>query len=508
MTAPRSTYGGTIYRYPAAPATVNLLPNSSMGGASAGSPGGLPASMVVTTAVGLVRSVVGSGIDGATGLPYVAIRLSGTASGTASLRIALVSTSELVVTPSTQYTLSYYVAMDAGSSSHIGSMAIQWDEYSTSGTAYQSTVNSGFAASGLTTTPVLKTLSGTVTASTTSINPQLIVSVTAGAVDATFRIVGAQTELGASRTTFQSTPIVALTHPTGGTVTGPGAGAPSQAAAAGFTNLVFEDDFKTNTTIATTGGATSGFKWYWDPTGVTSTSAFSVNTTAVPGVFDGAAAAPGASSGVLSLLTCGNNYSSALATVFRTQTAGSPGCWNHGYFEAYLQFSHTVTGAGGPSNGWPAFWLWSILAFGSNITNGQITAECDIMEYYPGGTAGATGSYITTLHNWQNSASAAAASDLFNNNYPNNVSNIQPSDNGWHKYGCLWQGNGTTGTVKMYCDDVLVTRNGSDTINLISSASSPTTGFTAQETQNMFIILGSATSGWPMNVDWVRVWQA
>ena len=32
------------------------------------------------------------------------------------------------------------------------------------------------------------------------------------------------------------------------------------------------------------------------------------------------------------------------------------------------------------------------------------------------------------------------------------------------------------------------------------------TALTAMESDNLFIYLGTA-QGWPMNVDWVRVWQ-
>lgn len=287
-------------------------------------------------------------------------------------------------------------------------------------------------------------------------------------------------------------------------ITGPVA--PPQAVAAGKTTLVFSDDFTTTTTIATSGAATSGFKWYWDSSGVTSTSDYSVNTTAVPGVFDGAPTAAGQSSGVLTISHCHNTFSAALTTVFRGQTANTPGCWNHGYVEAYIQFSSTVLGTGGPSAGWPAFWMWAIEGLGANVTAGQVTAETDIMEYFPAGTAGAGGTYIATMHNWLNSAGSATSADDFNTNN-HHVGSTQPTDSGWHKYGMLWVGNGTTGTVQFYMDDTLQTLQGVSTFNLTAKNSDPTAGLSAMEADHMFIWLGTTGSGWPLNVDWVRIWQ-
>jgi len=285
--------------------------------------------------------------------------------------------------------------------------------------------------------------------------------------------------------------------------------APSQAAAAGFNTLTFSDDFKDTTTIAGSAGVTSGKKWYWAGGGVSSTADYSVNTTNVPGVFDGKpTSAGGASGGILTISTTHNSFSAGLASVFQGQTASSPGCFQHGYIEGYIQFSSIVLGAGGPSGGWPAFWLWAIEGLGANVTAGQVTAECDIMEYYPSGTANGTntGTYIATMHNWLNTSGAAAGTDEFNTNN-HHVGSTQPTDSGWHKYGVLWQGNGTTGTIQYYMDDVLQNMQGVTSFTLTAANTSPTAGLSAQEADHMFIYLGSASSGWPVNFDWIRIWQ-
>lgn len=290
---------------------------------------------------------------------------------------------------------------------------------------------------------------------------------------------------------------------------------PPQAVAAGFVTTTFFDDFKDTTTVAGSAGVTSGKKWYWAGGGVSSTSDYSVNTTNVPGVFDSKPTATGsvgtlaASGGILTISTTHNTFSAGLASVFQGQTAfAAGGCFNHGYIEAYLQFSSIVLGAGGPSGGWPAFWLWAIEGLGANVTAGQITAECDIMEYFPSGTANGTntGTYIATMHNWQNTSGAAAGVDDFNTN-SHHVGSNQPSDSGWHKFGVLWTGNGSTGTIQYYMDDVLQNLQGQTTFTLTAKASDPTAGLSAQEQDHMFIYLGSASIGWPINFDWVRVLQ-
>lgn len=289
-------------------------------------------------------------------------------------------------------------------------------------------------------------------------------------------------------------------------VIAPGPAVPAQAAAAGFHTNVLNDDFTTTTTVAPNAAPTGGYNWYWDATGITSASQYNVNTAFIPGTTDGAPTASGASTGVLTISGTQNTFSSGLKSTFQTQVgANKAGSWNHGYFEAYLQFNRIVQGSGGPSGGWPAFWLWAVEAL--SPVSGQITAECDIMEYFPAGTAGATGTFISTMHNWANTNFAAAGTDDFNTN-GSNVPGTQPSNSGWHTYGCLWQGNGTTGTVQFYIDNVLQTMSGTTTTFTLTAANtSPTAGLSAMEADHMSIILGSS-NGWPINIDWVRVWQA
>lgn len=317
---------------------------------------------------------------------------------------------------------------------------------------------------------------------------------------------GIQVALRQTAGSPRSYPWKLLRQPSGAVLMTP----PPQAVAAGFTNLVFSDDFKTTTTIATSGAAAAGFNWYWDSSGVTSTADYSVNTAAVPGVGDGLSTAPGASSGILTILTAHNTFSSQLTTTFRSQIGSNhTGAWNHGYFEAYIYFNPTVQGGGGPSAGWPAFWSLDTRMLSS--FTGQVCAECDFMEAFPSGTAGSGSNQISTLHNWTATSGAATGTDSFNSNFPNNFPNAGNPTAGWHKYGCLWQGDGTHGTVSLYHDDVILVFPTSafnptgSVINLDGTAAA-TAGFSAMESAFMRIILGTGPT-WPMLVDYVNVFQ-
>ena len=283
---------------------------------------------------------------------------------------------------------------------------------------------------------------------------------------------------------------------------------PAQAAAAGFTNLVFHSDFISQPEVSPNGTDVRDHFWYWDTNGISSTSQFTINATAVPGVFDGKPTTPGARVGVLTLNSSNDTYSSCLKSTYNGQPLSvTTGTMNHGYIEAYWQFSNTVTGGGGPSGGWPAFWSFGLQGIYPNIVNGVIVPECDFTEAYPAGTSGSGTTQISTCHNWLTAGGSPTSADEYNTN-GKNVRATQPTDGGWHTTGMLWQGNGTTGTLQFYQDNVLqVLSGGSSTVNLIASTNPATSGLTAQETSLMVLFLGCASSGWPVSFDWVNLWH-
>jgi len=319
----------------------------------------------------------------------------------------------------------------------------------------------------------------------------LSINTTTGAITGT-PTTAATTSVTISATNAQGTGsatlVISVTSTT--TVT-----APAQAAAAGFSHLVFDDEFTSANTIAPSDSPTSGFNWYWNAWYGLAKD-YTVNTGAGSGATAGA-------TGVLSI-----NGPMELQTVPSyppvTQRAGT---WQHAYFEARIQYSDTVTGSGGPSVGWPSFWSFAIQA--QSIVVGQQVAELDFLEAYPLGTAGAKVDVVNTLHNWQATAGNATGLETANTNDNNNQQSLQgttesaqPTDNGWHTYGCLWTGNGTTGNIQFYYDNHLVVHQGGVTNFPVGTG----TNFPAQEKDNQYIIL-QGVNGWPINVDWVRVWQ-
>jgi len=273
---------------------------------------------------------------------------------------------------------------------------------------------------------------------------------------------------------------------------------PGPAAGAGFTHLVFDDDFTTADTIAPTQGAASGYKWYWSFDG--NASLWSVQTTASAGSIHNGNTSGGTNAspkGGILTLTGPGEPNDALITVpgsaLNNASAMLPtegdGCWAHAYFEAYIQFQIDGTGSSNASTGWPAFWSWSAqglhgYGFGGSSLNAANYSEIDFMETYGTIFNNQPGNWTATMHQWP----ANMASD----------GNINHTDNEWHTYGCLWISTGTgTGQVQFFYDGAQVDKTVPTGTNQ--------TQFSL-EGMYQFIVLGTG-KGWPMNVDWVRVWQ-
>lgn len=255
---------------------------------------------------------------------------------------------------------------------------------------------------------------------------------------------------------------------------------PAPAAAAGFNRLVFSDDFVTNTTVnAMAGSSTAGFSWftYTTQTGanynvLTTASAASIANGNTGG---GSFASP--QGGLFELMghpALVNNMQFFSVPTTRWATDNTLGSFQHGYFEAYVQYN----AAGSSSNGWPSWWSYSTQ---DEATTGALGTEIDFLEVDSGG------SYGGTVHN--DSAPSATGTPTYH----------IPSDGNWHAYGMLWQSTGTgTGQFTMYIDNVKV----GNTIATGTGSNVP-----RLETNWLFLALGTGV-GWPMYVDYVRVWQA
>jgi hypothetical protein len=249
---------------------------------------------------------------------------------------------------------------------------------------------------------------------------------------------------------------------------------PSQAAGAYFKRLSFHDDFNSINTIDINGTKKPGFKWYVDST----------------------LWANGDNRVSNSVLTVANNSWTAnwtLSTMTRKDTVGQS--FKQGYFEARMRFDPTL---GKKAKGWPAFWSLST----SWLKNRKIWAELDFFEAYTGGNAAYENPFVGTLHDWRDGAKFHFQNS--NNWIPMSKDSTDYSQ--WHTYGCMWE----TGKVTWYFDEkLLMTQlySSTDVPNPQTKPDAPvgTFSFLDKDPGGVFLILGS--DEWPMDVDWVRVWQ-
>lgn len=298
--------------------------------------------------------------------------------------------------------------------------------------------------------------------------------------------------------TFSITAVSSVTPPTPTTPT-----PPAQASAAGYSKLVFNDDFTTTTTIATTQEAASGFNWYWSGGGYQGSFNYStwvsLNTTATAATINNGNSGGGSNAspagGILTLPTGifpnANLLTLPGAALNKSGVSLPPlgtGRWQHCYMEAYVQFKPNQNAAEiYTSTGWPAWWTWAAENLG-NFGYGGAPFTCadgtevDFIESYGNAEWGAgDGSGPANETN----------STIINHGTggTNQIMAVSPIDSNWHTYGFLW----VPGTITIYYDNVA---KGSESLGSSYSLDS----------QSLFMILGTGPS-WAMNIDWVRVWQ-
>jgi beta-glucanase (GH16 family) len=234
---------------------------------------------------------------------------------------------------------------------------------------------------------------------------------------------------------------------------------PSQASAAGYKHLAFDDEFNSPNTISPNG--TGNYNWY---------AANIYYSPSLP------ASGYSVQNGYLEIKTDASGYSYGLATVSPENTVQA---WEHGYFEARIAFCSTCS----QGHGWPSFWSGSIARATGQIPESAPFAELDFFEYYVWEGYKA---YLTTVH--QASGTGKGVQNYNNNPTVPSGTNFAS----WHIYGCLW----TPDEVRWYFDNKLV-----ETVK-----TGPGTPYTALEQEKMFLILGTGVN-WPMYVDYVHVWQ-
>lgn len=256
---------------------------------------------------------------------------------------------------------------------------------------------------------------------------------------------------------------------------------PDQASAVCYTQMVFNDDFASDATIDKQSTGASEFKWYIDrPFGWAD----------VPNT----------------------SYSVANSTLKLSETSGidpKAGWWlssystkakrgkafRYGYFECRMRFDG---GAHTTANWFPCWWGFSVSH--SAGTNNTHWGELDFFEAYKGANTAYNGNFVCTVHDWQPIGLTHYQNS--NNSHPN------PTNyNEWHTYGCLW----TPESITWYFDNTLIASLVYSAINFPNPQSNPTSSktgtFSILDIEYLQLVLGTATNNWPLEIDWVRVWQ-
>ena len=190
---------------------TNSISNNTAVGAVAGTPGTLPTSWQKAEAASLTFNVVGSGID--SGVDYVDIRLSGTASASSTNAIQFSQNSQISAGNGQAWTNSAYLKIVAGSTSGVNSIKLAWEERSGAFLASQASPALTIATTGSFSTCRQSHSATNANASTTFVKPIVQFTPISGQViDMTIRIGLPQMELGAFATSPIPTTTTSLTR--------------------------------------------------------------------------------------------------------------------------------------------------------------------------------------------------------------------------------------------------------------------------------------------------------
>lgn len=273
-----------------------------------------------------------------------------------------------------------------------------------------------------------------------------------------------------------------------GVVQAPSASAaPRAASEVGMGRLVFSDDFSNLGTIDVNKTGNDGYNWYlrcpWN------------KPTAGPGDVSVQSDSTGS---FLRITPTVNNVNWTMSTM--DPRTGRGHSFKYGYFEARMRFvppAEPNWDSGNYPFAWPAFWGVShadLLGRG-----GSRTVELDIFEGCNG-----PGAHVGVLHDFRDGTRWSSS---------NAVHQTGTDFRQWHTYAARW----TPAGVAWYFDDQwLMTQtygwNGPSPRARLNyketSVPSPSDCFTLMnDIDGMVFALGSGI-GAPMDVDWVRFWQA
>lgn len=241
---------------------------------------------------------------------------------------------------------------------------------------------------------------------------------------------------------------------------------PPQAIAAGFTELAFSDEFLTADGIDINNTGQPGFNWYFArPFKYPPSPANNVSVA----------------DGVLTIDTDGHSNMGMLS--IRKAGAGWDGFAVTGgaYFEASIAFDPDVQSI--HPRGWPSFWT---MGAGHLYGTESPFIEVDFFEYDT--PSAGKNTYGAAIHDWIMAPTATKR----NSNKSNFVARAGDVD--WTKFntvgGLVKPGEG----IDFYFNNALTLTNPYSKYPWMAYA----------DTEQLPVILGS--DGWPMKVDWVRVW--
>jgi hypothetical protein len=247
---------------------------------------------------------------------------------------------------------------------------------------------------------------------------------------------------------------------------------------ANYTNLVFRDEFNSMSTIDVKNTKLPGYNWY-----VQKPFHGRVSGADEYHVTNGALVVGG-----------GDSYGWELSTW--SGSNGNGHAFRYGYFEARVHFDPNE---GQNSRSWPAFWSFPVEhAWGPARKHWN---ELDFFEAYTGGFKKYNGGFFGTVHDWQ----VHGTNKPVNFQNTNNYTPLSVDWNQWHVLGCLWM----PGKITWCLDDsplqTLYYSSGHDQ-SFMGEGAITNSPFSIMDSQNNIIVLGSS-KGWPMFVDYVRVWQ-
>ena len=291
--------------------------------------------------------------------------------------------------------------------------------------------------------------------------------------------------------------------------------APAQAAAVGYTTLLFNSDFTSANEVAPNGSATSGYNWYWQASTQASDITVSPGLTAaaVNNGNSGGGSFASPAGGILTLN--GPNTNTGNVTICSTpqSTQGQGGSntnpgfgnWAYCYIEIYAQCQPNTSF----NNMWFALWADS-----QQVVNQQYQ-EVDFFETFCGNFGYPTNYQAFSAHEWNASTGSEPASG--GGQYGTSSGGtfkITAIDTNWHLFGFLWVKTGTnTGYVTCYFDNVAQTIYNANGGAPYSSTQIPTgTGGASgwnylDPCGPLYLKIGGpyGTNG-NYNIDYVRVW--